>query len=77
MGLESEEAQGENGNRSNTEGAAPGMAEPANNQGSPASPPVGEITAPGTAPERTNLDTELSGSNGNADYNAIGENLRT
>ena len=77
MGLESEEAQGENGNRSNTEGAAPGMAEPANNQGSPSGPQFNPGATPDVAPERTDLDNVLAGSNGNADYAAVGQDLRS
>jgi chaperonin GroES len=79
LGMESEESgkgasSGSAGE--DTEGAPAGVAESPSNQESNAVPTGSAPSTPGLTPERTNLDAELSGSDGNADYAAIGENLR-
>lgn len=60
-----------------TEGSSSGMASEPNNEGSVGMPKGGEVSTPGIPNERTNLDVALSGSNGDANYLDIGEDLRS
>ena len=76
IGLDSEEKPNAEGTKPNTTSPDEGMAPPPSDPGSVQMPQGGPPTAPGLPPERTNLDAELAGSNGDANYAAIGENLR-
>lgn len=60
-----------------TQGTTPRMEEPPNNQSSTGSPEFNPAATPNVAPERTDVDNVLTGTNGNADYTAIGQNLRS
>lgn len=84
MQHEADEAkeEGEEGGESG-EGTPPntpredaGMAGPPSNPGSSPMPPSNPLSAPGSAPGGTNLDDVLAGSNGDANYAAIGQDLR-
>jgi hypothetical protein len=76
LGIDAEEGGSNEPAGEDTQGASSGMAPEPPNTESNAMPQGGAPSTPGLPPERTNLDAVLSGSDGNADYAAIGENLR-
>jgi chaperonin GroES len=76
-------AQGEGGqddtggnSGGNDGGGVPGMAAESNNGEGAAAADQSSGGIPATTPQRSDLESELSGSNGPTDYNAVSENLR-
>lgn len=54
-----------------------GMAELSNDQGGAVVPPQDTSSLPNGADRRINIESKLSGSNGNADYAALGQDIRS
>jgi hypothetical protein len=79
MGLEAEESEkdGEDGDQPDTPPADGGVAPPPSDKASAGSPPVGPKPDAGVTVPGTNLDDVLADTNGDANYAAIGQDLRT